>query len=135
VAGNLSDVTRRPEGPGVTSARLVSGYRGHLPDDGQKVTAGHGNAMEVPGHVAQGRKTAVTCELIQSDRGNMYGGRSCLLAGLINNGDIYVTPSVIQTLVSMNHLTSGNHGTRVDDGEGMNLRFFFSYCTMAFHFS
>ena len=70
----MSDDARRPKGQGVTGARLVSGYRGHLPDDGQKVTAGHGNAMEVPGHVAQGRKTAVTCELIQSDRGNLYGG-------------------------------------------------------------
>ena len=125
----------RPEGPGVTSTRLVSGYRGHLPGDGQKVTAGHGDAMEVPGHVAQDRKAAVTSELIQSDRGNLYGGRSCLLAGLVNGGDIYVTPSVIQALVSTNHLTGGNHGARVVDGEGMNLRFFFSYCTMAFHFS
>jgi hypothetical protein len=76
VAGNSSDDARRPEGLGVTSARLVSGYRGHLPCDGQKVTTGHGNAMEVPGHVAQGQKTAVTDELIQSDRGNLYGGRT-----------------------------------------------------------
>jgi hypothetical protein len=135
VAGNSSDDAWRPEGSGVTSARLVSGYRGHLPGDGQKVTAGHGDAMEVPGHVAQGQKAAVTGELIQSDRGNLYGGRSCLLARLINGGDIYVTPSVIQALVSTNHLTGRNRGARVDDDEGMNLRFFFSYCTMAFHFS
>jgi hypothetical protein len=66
VAVNLGDDARRSEGPGVTSVRLVSGYRGHLPGDGQKVKAGHGDAMEVPGHVAQGRKAAVTSELIQS---------------------------------------------------------------------
>jgi hypothetical protein len=114
----LGDDARRPEGPGVTSARLVFGYRGHLPGDWQKVTAGHGDAMKVPGHVAHGRKAAVTGELIQSDRGNLYGGRSCLLAGPINDGDIYVTPSVIQTLVSTNHLTGENRGARVVDGEG-----------------
>jgi hypothetical protein len=54
VAGNSSNDARRPEGPGVTSARLLSGYFGHLPGDGQKVTAGHSDVMEVPGHVAQG---------------------------------------------------------------------------------
>jgi hypothetical protein len=42
----LGDDARRQEGPGVTSARLVSGYCGHLPGDGQKVTAGHDDAME-----------------------------------------------------------------------------------------
>jgi hypothetical protein len=29
---------------------------------------GHGDAVEVPRHVAQGREEAVTCEVIRSDR-------------------------------------------------------------------
>jgi hypothetical protein len=77
VAGNSSDDAWWPEGPGVTSARLVSGYRGHLLDDGQKVTAGHDNVMEVPGHVAQGRKAAVTGVHIRIHRGEL-----CTVAGI-----------------------------------------------------
>jgi hypothetical protein len=69
VAGNLSDNARRPEGQGVTGARLVSGYRGHLPDDGQRITAGHGDVVEVPGHLAPSREAAVAGELIQIRRG------------------------------------------------------------------
>ena len=95
VTGNSSNDARRPEGPGVTSARLVSGYRGHLPGDGQKVTAGHGNAMEVPGHVAQGRKAAVTGDLIlihRGERGTVAG--IIYWPELIHSG---VTPSVIRS--------------------------------------
>jgi hypothetical protein len=69
VAGNLSDDARRPEGQGVTGARLVSGYRGHLPGDGQRITAGHGDEVEVPGHVAPSREAAIIGELIQICRG------------------------------------------------------------------
>jgi hypothetical protein len=65
VAGNLNDDARRPEGQGVTGARLVSGYRGHLPGDGQRITASHGDAVEVPGYVASSREAAVAGELIQ----------------------------------------------------------------------
>jgi hypothetical protein len=65
----LNDDARRPEGQGVTGARLVSGYRGHLPGDGQRITAGHGDMVEVPGHVAPSREAAVTGELIQFHRG------------------------------------------------------------------
>jgi hypothetical protein len=64
VAGNSSDDTRRPEEQRVTGARLVSGYRGHLSGDGQRITAGHGDTVEVPGHVAPSREAAVTGELI-----------------------------------------------------------------------
>jgi hypothetical protein len=71
VAGNLSDDARRLEGPGVTGARLVSGYRDHLPGNGQRITAGHGDAVEVLGHVVPSREAAVAGELIQSDRGNL----------------------------------------------------------------
>jgi hypothetical protein len=78
VAGNLSDDARRPEGQGVTGTRLVSGYRGHLPGDGQTITAGHGDAVEVPGHVAPSREAAVTGELIQIRR-----GECCTVAGIV----------------------------------------------------
>jgi hypothetical protein len=67
----LSDDARRPEGQGVTSARLVSGYRGHLPGDGQRITAGHGEAVEVPGYVASSREAAVAGELIQIHCGEL----------------------------------------------------------------
>jgi hypothetical protein len=64
VAENLNGDARQPEEQGVTGARLVSGYRGHLPSDGQRITAGHGDAVEVPGHVALSREAAVADELI-----------------------------------------------------------------------
>jgi hypothetical protein len=47
----------------------VFGYRGHLPGDGQRITAGHGDVVEVPGHVAPSREAAVADELIQIHRG------------------------------------------------------------------
>jgi hypothetical protein len=65
----LSDDARRPEGQGVTGARLVSSYRGHLPGDGQRITAGYSDVVEVPGHVALSREAAVAGELIQIHHG------------------------------------------------------------------
>jgi hypothetical protein len=67
----LSDDARRPEGQGVTGARLVSGYRGHLPSDGHRITAGHDDSVEVPGYVASSREAAVVSELIQIHRGEL----------------------------------------------------------------
>jgi hypothetical protein len=46
----------------------VSGHRGWPPGDGQRITAVHGDPMEVPGHVAPSRAMAVTGELICSGR-------------------------------------------------------------------
>jgi hypothetical protein len=40
-----------------------------------------------------------------------YGGRSCLVTALINDGNIFVTPSIVQALVSTDQ-----------DGGSMNLR-------------
>jgi hypothetical protein len=48
---------------------LVSYYCGSHSGDQQRVTMGHGDAVEVLRHVAQGRKVAVTSEVIRSDRG------------------------------------------------------------------
>jgi hypothetical protein len=48
---------------------LVSYYRGSHSGDQQRVTMGHGDAVEVPRHVAQGRMSAVTGEVIRSGRG------------------------------------------------------------------
>jgi hypothetical protein len=42
---------------------FVFGHRGCHSSDGQKVTAVHGDPVEVPGHVASSRATAVTGEL------------------------------------------------------------------------
>jgi hypothetical protein len=66
----LSDDARRSEGR-VTGVRLVSGYRGHLPGDGQRITAGHSDAVEVLGHVASSHEAAVAGELIQIHRGEL----------------------------------------------------------------
>jgi hypothetical protein len=133
VAGNSSDDARRPGKQVATGAvdwcPVTVAISPVMDRRLQRVTATRWRCQ------GTWHKAAVIGELIQSNRGNLYSGRSCLLAGFINDGDIYVTPSVIQALVSMNHLTGGNCGARVVDDEGMNLRFFFSYCTMAFHFS
>jgi hypothetical protein len=48
---------------------LVSYYRGSHSSDQRRVTTGHGDAVEVPRHVAQGRKAAITGEVIRSDCG------------------------------------------------------------------
>ena len=73
----MSDDTRRPEGQGVTGARLVSYYRGHLPGDGQRITAVHGDPVEVLGYVAPSRATAITGEHMCSGRkARGYGGES-----------------------------------------------------------
>jgi hypothetical protein len=50
-------------------ARLVSYYRGKIPNNEQRVNASHGDAVDVPRHVAQGREAAVTGELIRIRRG------------------------------------------------------------------
>jgi phage tail protein X len=49
----------------------VSGYRGQLLDDGQRVTVSHGDVVDVLRHVTQGRETAVIGELIRSDPGKL----------------------------------------------------------------
>jgi hypothetical protein len=47
---------------------LVYGHRGYHSGDGQRVTVVHGDPVEVPGHVAPSRATAVTSELICPSR-------------------------------------------------------------------
>jgi hypothetical protein len=47
---------------------LVSSHRGWPPGDGQRITAAHGDPVEVPRHVVPSRATAVTGELIYSGR-------------------------------------------------------------------
>jgi hypothetical protein len=69
VTGELDDDARRPEEQEVTGARLVSCYRGKLPGDEWRIAASHGEVMDVPRHVAQGREAAVTGELIRICRG------------------------------------------------------------------
>jgi hypothetical protein len=83
-----------------------------LTGDDQTTKVSHGDVVNVPRYVAQGREAAVTDELIQSGRGKTwYGGRGKLLVGryprrryLLNPERYPVDPSV-------------NHG-----GEGTNLR-------------
>jgi hypothetical protein len=68
-----------------------------LTGDDQTNKVSHGDAVNVPRYVAQGREAAVTGELIQSDRGKLG-----TVAGVnywsedIHGDDIYSTPSVIQ---------------------------------------
>jgi hypothetical protein len=63
----------------------VSGHRGCHSGDGQKVTAVHGDPVEVPGYVASSRATAVTGELsapAAKQRKNGGEGRGFYLAAL-----------------------------------------------------
>jgi hypothetical protein len=51
-------------------ARKLSGFhRGKLPSDERMANASHGDAVDVPRHVAQGREAAVSGELIRIRRG------------------------------------------------------------------
>jgi hypothetical protein len=60
-------------------ARKLSGFHhGKLPGDEQTANASHGDAMDVPRHVAQGREATV-----------WYGGRSKIMAGVFPRRDIY----------------------------------------------
>jgi hypothetical protein len=43
-------------------------YRGKLPGDERTANTSHGDAVDVPRHVAQGREAAVSGELIRSNR-------------------------------------------------------------------
>jgi hypothetical protein len=47
----------------------VSYYRGNLSGDQRRVTTSHSDAVEILGHVAPSRETAVAGELIQIRRG------------------------------------------------------------------
>jgi hypothetical protein len=47
----------------------MSYYRGKLPGDERRVIASHGDAVDVPRHVAQGREAAISGELIRIRRG------------------------------------------------------------------
>jgi hypothetical protein len=69
VLRNCRDDARRSEKWEFTGARLVSYYRGSHSGDQQRVTMVHDDAVEVLRHVAQGRKAAVTGEVIQFHRG------------------------------------------------------------------
>jgi hypothetical protein len=57
-------------GGGVSLAQWIGVlYRGIHSSDQQRAKAGHGDAVEMPRHAAQGRKAAVTGELIRLHRG------------------------------------------------------------------
>jgi hypothetical protein len=73
---NFSGDARRSEEGGVHWRKcLVSGHRGWPLGDGQRITVVHGDPVEVPGHMAPSRATAVTSELIFSGRkARGYGG-------------------------------------------------------------
>ena len=70
-----------------------------LTGDDQMAKVSHGDAVNVPRYVAQGREAAVTGELIRSDRGKLG-----TVAGVnywsedIHGDDIYSTPSAIQPI-------------------------------------
>jgi hypothetical protein len=70
-----------------------------LTGDDQTAKVSHGDAVNVPRYVAQGREAAVTGELIRSDRGKLG-----IVAGVnywsedIHDDDIYSIPSVIQPI-------------------------------------
>ena len=80
---------------------LVSYYHGSHSGDQRRARAGHGDVVEMPRHVAQGRKAAVTGVLIGFHRGEL-----CTVAGilywpeLIHGDDLYMTSSVIQLIQS-----------------------------------
>jgi hypothetical protein len=85
---------------------LVSYYHGSHSGDQRRARAGHGDVVEMPRHVAQGRKAAVTGVLIGFHRGEL-----CTVAGilywpeLIHGDDLYMTSSVIQLIQSRITLT------------------------------
>jgi hypothetical protein len=72
--------------------------RGSHSGDQRGARAGHGDAVEVPGHTAQGRKAAVTGILIGFRRGELGTTVGVIYwLGLIRGDDICVTLSAIQT--------------------------------------
>jgi hypothetical protein len=72
-------------------ARKLSGFhRGKLPGDERTTNVSHGDVMNVPRHVAQGREAAVSGELTRISRGLLgYGGRSKIMARVFPRRDIY----------------------------------------------
>jgi hypothetical protein len=70
-----------------------------LTGDDQTAKVSHGDVVNVPRYVAQGREAAVTGELIRSDRGKLgsVAGVNYWLED-IHGDDIYSTPSVIQSI-------------------------------------
>jgi hypothetical protein len=63
-------MTRGGRRRGVSLAQWIGVlYRGIHSGDQQRAKAGHGDAVEMPRHAAQGRKAAVTGELIRFHRG------------------------------------------------------------------
>jgi hypothetical protein len=70
-----------------------------LTGDDQTTKVSHGDAVNVPRYVAQGREAAVTIKLIRSGRGKLG-----TVAGVnywsedIHDDDIYSIPSVIQLI-------------------------------------
>jgi hypothetical protein len=72
--------------------------RGSHSDDQRGARAGHGDAVEVPGHTGQGRKAAVTGILIGFHRGELGTVAGVVYwPGLFRGDDICVTLSAIQT--------------------------------------
>jgi hypothetical protein len=67
VARELDEDARRPEKQEVTGAVIRGLLRGKLPGDEQTANTSHGDAMDVPRHVAQGREAAVSGKLIRSN--------------------------------------------------------------------
>jgi hypothetical protein len=56
-------------GKRLLACKLSGFHRGKLPGDEQTANASHGDAVDVPRHVAQGREVAVSSELIRIRRG------------------------------------------------------------------
>jgi hypothetical protein len=83
--------TRRGRRNRRSLARKLSGFhRGKLPGDEWTANASHGDAVNVPRHVAQGHEAAVSGELIRTSRGLLgYGGRSKIMVGVFPRRDIY----------------------------------------------
>jgi hypothetical protein len=80
---------------------------------------GHGDAVEIPGHVAQGQQATVAGELICACRKTRGYGEPhpCFESELIQCPDLYLI-IVIPLPANMDRGDGVNHGVKIVGGEG-----------------
>jgi hypothetical protein len=78
---------------GYWRARLVAITVASSPATTRRANVSHGDEINVPRHVEQGREVSISGEPIQIDRGLLgYGGWSKIVAGVYPRCDIYGPP-------------------------------------------